>query len=67
MVGLEVPERRVEFVDHLHEHFHDPARANDGVYLAPERPGFSAAIKDATFAEYRFPDGSYWQSEAARA
>ena len=34
---------------------------------APEKPGFSAAIKEATFAEYRFPDGSYWQSEAARS
>jgi L-fuconate dehydratase len=66
VVGLEVPERRIEFVNHLHEHFHDPARALDGVYLAPEKPGFSAAIKEVTFAEYRFPDGSYWQSEAAR-
>ncbi len=66
VIGLDVPERRIEFVNHLHEHFHDPARAERGVYLAPEKPGFSAAIKEATFAEYRFPDGSYWQSEAAR-
>ncbi|MEJ2858755.1 MULTISPECIES: enolase C-terminal domain-like protein [unclassified Saccharothrix] len=52
--------RVIEWVDHLHEHFTDPAVVRDGRYLAPTQPGFSARIKDETLAAYRYPDGPVW-------
>ena len=33
--------RIVEWVDHLHEHFRDPAVVRSGRYLAPTAPGYS--------------------------
>ena len=33
--------RVVEWVDHLHEHFRDPAVVTDGRYRAPQAPGYS--------------------------
>ncbi|NUT98496.1 MAG: fuconate dehydratase [Saccharothrix sp.] len=53
-------DRVIEWVDHLHEHFTDPAVVRDGRYLAPTEPGFSARLKDETLAAYRFPDGPVW-------
>ncbi|RNG32473.1 L-fuconate dehydratase [Streptomyces botrytidirepellens] len=52
--------RVTEFVDHLHEHFTDPCVVRDGAYVLPTRPGYSARMRDASLAEYAFPDGSYW-------
>jgi len=60
-------DRAIEFVDHLHEHFLDPARIREGRYLAPTRPGFSAEIARETLAEYVFPHGSVWRDGAARS
>ncbi|MCY4179114.1 MAG: L-fuconate dehydratase [Litoreibacter sp.] len=48
-------DRRIEFVDHLHEHFVDPCRVADGAYLAPQVPGFSIEMKPESIAQYRFP------------
>ncbi|MFC6063372.1 enolase C-terminal domain-like protein [Streptomyces ochraceiscleroticus] len=52
--------RVIEYVDHLHEHFHDPVRIRGSRYLVPEAPGYSAQIRRATLAEYRYPDGPVW-------
>ena len=52
--------RAVEWVDHLHEHFTDPAVVRGGRYLAPTAPGFSARMHDATLRRYRYPDGQEW-------
>ncbi|MDQ8705044.1 enolase C-terminal domain-like protein [Streptomyces sp. LHD-70] len=52
--------RVIEYVDHLHEHFLAPVAVRDGHYTAPTAPGFSAAIRPESIAEYRYPDGSYW-------
>ena len=54
--------RMIEHAGHLHEHFIDPIRIRAGRYLAPERPGYSVEMKDASRAEYRFPDGSAWKA-----
>ncbi|GLZ32826.1 mandelate racemase [Lentzea sp. NBRC 105346] len=59
-VSGEIGERVIEWVDHLHEHFLDPAVVRDGRYLAPDAPGFSAQLKDETLSDYRFPDGPVW-------
>lgn len=56
--------RVIEYVDHLHEHFTDPARIRNGHYLAPTAPGISAEIHPASVAAHRFPDGPVWQAEA---
>ncbi|MEV6877955.1 enolase C-terminal domain-like protein [Amycolatopsis sp. NPDC051128] len=58
-------DRSIEWVDHLHEHFTDPAVVDRGRYLAPTAPGFSARMHDATLRRFRFPDGPEW-TETAR-
>src|SRR4051812_36757165 len=40
-VSSSLEDRVVEWVDHLHEHFRDPAMVRDGRYLAPTAPGYS--------------------------
>jgi L-fuconate dehydratase len=52
--------RYIEYVDHLHEHFLDPAVVRSGRYLAPTLPGFSAQMRPESLADYRFPDGPIW-------
>ncbi|HKN53978.1 MAG TPA: enolase C-terminal domain-like protein [Amycolatopsis sp.] len=58
-------DRSIEWVDHLHEHFTDPAVVRDGRYLAPTEPGFSARMHDATLRRFRFPDGPEWTEAAS--
>jgi len=53
-------DRVIEFVDHLHEHFLEPARVVRGHYAAPARPGFSAEMHPDSIATYTYPTGSYW-------
>jgi L-fuconate dehydratase len=49
-----------EFVDHLHEHFVDPARVRGGRYVAPTSPGYSAEIKTASLDRFAYPGGEAW-------
>jgi L-fuconate dehydratase len=60
-------DRAIEYVDHLHEHFVDPARVSGGRYLAPTAPGMSAEILPASLAAFRFPDGPQWAAVPAAA
>ncbi|WP_409466229.1 enolase C-terminal domain-like protein [Amycolatopsis sp. GA6-003] len=57
-------DRTIEWVDHLHDHFTDPAVVRDGRYLAPTAPGFSARMHDATLRRFSFPDGPEWTENA---
>jgi L-fuconate dehydratase len=52
--------RVVEWVDHLHEHFRDPAIVRDGRYIAPAAPGYSIQIRAESLDEYAFPHGPVW-------
>ena len=52
--------RVVEWVDHLHEHFRDPAIVRDGRYVAPVAPGYSIEIRPESLDEYAFPNGPVW-------
>jgi L-fuconate dehydratase len=52
--------RVIEYVDHLHEHFEDPAVVRRGRYVAPMRPGYSITIRAASRLAYRYPDGEVW-------
>ena len=52
--------KRVEFVDHLHEHFVEPAAVVNGSYTAPKLPGTGAEMLTASRDRWVFPDGEGW-------
>jgi L-fuconate dehydratase len=54
--------RVTEFVDHLHEHFVEPCVVENGAYLLPTAPGYSAQMFESSVAEFSFPNGAYWSS-----
>ncbi len=54
--------RIIEYVDHLHEHFHDPVVIKDGNYMPPSMAGYSITMKAKSLEEYSFPDGIIWQA-----
>ena len=64
-VGGSLENRVCEFVDHLHEHFVEPARVVHGRYQAPLAPGYSAEMKAESVSAYGYPDGSAWRREEA--
>jgi L-fuconate dehydratase len=61
-VSGELDGRVIEHVDHLHEHFVDPARVEGGRYTAPTAPGFSARMHGESVVRFSFPNGSEWAS-----
>ena len=65
LVSLEattVEENRVlEYVDHLHEHFVDPVKMQDGHYMPPTEPGYSITMKQESIKKFRYPDGLAWR------
>jgi L-fuconate dehydratase len=60
-------DRFVEWVDHLHEHFRDPAIVRDGRYIAPTAPGYSVEMLPESLARYEFPYGLAWAEAALTA
>ncbi len=56
--------RMVEWVDHLHEQFREPARVVRARYQMPRSPGY-AQLLPASIDRYRYPDGSFWVEDAA--
>jgi L-fuconate dehydratase len=55
--------RRIEYVDHLHEHFVDPVVIRDGHYMPPSAPGYSITMKPESLRKYAFPKGGAWINE----
>jgi L-fuconate dehydratase len=53
--------RWIEFVDHLHEHFVDPVRVENGRYRAPQQPGTGARMLAASISDHGYPNGSVWR------
>jgi len=64
-VSASMDGRVIEWVDHLHEHFTDPAAVVGGRYLAPAQPGFSAQLREETLSRYVYPDGPVWTEGVA--
>jgi L-fuconate dehydratase len=58
--------RMIEWIDHLHEHFVNPATVVAGRYQAPAAPGFSTELRPESVAEFSFPDGAAWREVRAR-
>ena len=57
--------RVVEWVDHLHEHFRDPAVVEHGRYRVPRAPGYSIEMLTSSLEEYAFPEGPTWSAAEA--
>lgn len=58
----------LEYVDHLHEHFFNPAVITDGYYTTPTEAGYSVEMKPESMDRYEYPgkEGvSWWKSEEA--
>jgi L-fuconate dehydratase len=53
-ISGEKDSKRIEFVDHLHEHFLNPCVVENGAYQAPAAPGFSIEIKPETLNNPEF-------------
>jgi L-fuconate dehydratase len=56
------PDRVVEFVDHLHEHFVVPTDMHNARYMPPTQPGAGAEMFAESIAEYTYPTGHAWAS-----
>lgn len=59
-VSGSLDDRAIEYVDHLHEHFLDPAVVAGGRYLAPAVPGFSTQMRPESLTRYAYPEGAAW-------
>jgi L-fuconate dehydratase len=57
--------RIVEWVDHLHEHFVEPAVVEHGRYRVPTAPGYSVEMLPGSLEEYAYPDGPAWSRHEA--
>ncbi|BDZ47828.1 L-fuconate dehydratase [Frondihabitans sucicola] len=55
--------RRIEYVDHLHEHFVTPVEIRGGNYVAPLAPGAGVDVWDDTFVNFEYPQGSAWRAD----
>lgn len=54
----------LEYVDHLHEHFHNPSVVKEGHFVTPTAPGYSVEVKSSAW-DYEYPNGSWWKSPEA--
>ncbi len=54
-------DRRIEYVDHLHEHFVDPVVIKNARYMPPLAAGYSIEIKPESLATYTYPGGGAWR------
>jgi L-fuconate dehydratase len=57
--------RVVEWVDHLHEHFREPAIVVRGRYVVPTAPGYSVEMFPDSLDRYEFPTGAAWAAPTA--
>jgi L-fuconate dehydratase len=58
--------RRLEYVDHLHEHFVDPVVIRNGSYMPPSSPGYSITMKPDSLMTYAYPSGPVWSAGNSR-
>lgn len=66
-VSTSMEGRAIEYVDHLHEHFAEPARVRRGRYAAPERPGIGAEMLEESLTTWEYPSGGGWLEVGTRA
>jgi L-fuconate dehydratase len=61
-IGGSTDQRWIEYAGQLHEHFADPARVENGRYVAPVKPGNGARMLPQSIDKYRYPDGQAWSA-----
>lgn len=61
-VSASLENRVLEYVDHLHEHFVDPVRTQNGRYVLPKQPGYSAEMKAESITRHEYPGGAVWRT-----
>jgi L-fuconate dehydratase len=54
------PDRVVEFVDHLHEHFVVPTDIQNAHYMPPLKAGAGAEMFEKSISDFTFPTGKEW-------
>ena len=59
-VSGEQPDRVVEFVDHLHEHFVVPTDIRRARYMPPSKAGAGAEMFAQSVSDFTFPTGKQW-------
>jgi L-fuconate dehydratase len=64
-VSGSMDDRVIEWVDHLHEHFRQPARVVRGRYVIPLAPGYSVEMHSESLEAYEFPRGAAWSATVA--
>ncbi|MDX6515695.1 MAG: L-fuconate dehydratase [Gaiellaceae bacterium] len=64
-VSGSLEDRVTEWVDHLHEHFRQPARVVGGKYVVPMAPGYSVEMHSESLDAYEFPRGAAWSAAVA--
>lgn len=64
-VAGEQPDRMVEFVDHLHQHFVEPTVVHDGHYVLPTQAGYVTML-DESRSRYSYPTGPVWTAGRRR-
>lgn len=57
--------RMIEWVEHLHEHFAEPASVARGCYRVPRRPGYAEMLAQS-IESHRFPEGEVWMRGEGR-
>jgi L-fuconate dehydratase len=62
-IAGEHPDRVVEFVDHLHEHFVVPTDIRNARYMPPVKAGAGAQMFAASVSDYKYPDGPQWRGQ----
>lgn len=65
-VSASLENRVLEYVDHLHQHFHHPVVMKDGRYMPPTAPGYSISMKEESLAAHTYPTGREWSVKAAQ-
>lgn len=59
-ISASLEDRITEYADHLHEHFVDAVNMQNGRYMPPTEPGYSATMQSESLVTYEFPGGSFW-------
>jgi L-galactonate dehydratase len=44
----------------------NPTRIKDGYFVTPLEPGYGVMYTDEAIAEYVYPNGRFWKSEAGQ-
>ncbi|CAG0917425.1 unnamed protein product [Notodromas monacha] len=56
----------IEYNNHMHEHFMQPAKVKHGCYVVPDAPGYSMEIITPSLLNYEYPLGPFWRDRQGK-